>query len=120
MDDDRLPRRSYELIALLDEITEHPKWPITPAAIRGFNEDYQRLAIYMAGARNLVDILISRVEEEISVHGEDKEEVHSVGDESWGGLDTVLGPDGDVRQFLSSLRVAGSEIGRKLGARLRS
>ena len=119
MDDDRLPRRSYELIALLDEITQKPTWPATPAATRGFNEDYQRLAICQAGARNLVDVLISRVEEEIREQGEDSTEVHSVGDETWEGLDPVLGPDGNVRQFLSSLRVAGSEIGRKLGVRLR-
>ena len=120
MDDDRLPRRSYELIALLDEITEIPKWPTTPVAVRGFNEDSQRLAIYVAGARNLVDTLIRRVEEEIREQPEDETEVLSVGDETWGGLATVLGPDGDVRKFLSSLRVAGSGIGRKLGARLRS
>ncbi len=120
MDDDRLPRRSYELIALLDEITEHPKWPSAPKSARTFDGFYQREAIYRAGARGLVDQLIAMVEEEISEHGEEDTEVRSVGDESWEGLGTVFGPDGNVREFLSSLRVAGSEIGRKLGARLRS
>ncbi len=119
MDEDRLPRRSYELIAWLDELTERPKWPDTPLGAWGFDADTRRQAIFMAGARHLVDELVATVAEEISEHGEDKEEVLSVGDETWGGLETVLGPDGNVREFLSSLRVAGSSIGRKLGARLR-
>ncbi len=120
MDDDRLPRRSYELIAWLDEMTERPKWPSTPAHAHRFGDKAQRAAIFQAGARNLVDTLVAMVEEEISEQPEDEAEVLSVGDETWGGLGTVLGPDGNVREFLASLRVAGSEIGRKLGARLRS
>ena len=83
MDDNRLPRRSYELIALLDEITQEPRWPKTPASSAGFNDQQQRLAIYMAGARNVVDLLVAMVEEEISEHGEDSTEVRSVGDETW-------------------------------------
>jgi len=120
MDDDRLPRRSYELIAWLDELTDYPKWPTTPGETMKFDKGQMRRAIYMAGARNIVDQLVDMVEEEIREHGEEETEVLSVGDEPWAGLETVLGPDGNVREFLSSLRVAGSEIGRKLGARLRN
>lgn len=119
MTDDRLPRRSYELIALLDEITERPNWPESPGDVTRWSESRQRVALYKSGARNLVDMLIAMVEGEISEHEDTESEVHSVGDEAWGDLEPVLGPDGNVRQFLSSLRVAGSELGRKLGDRLR-
>ncbi len=117
--DDKMPRRSYELIALLDEITDAPAWPTSPRECRLFDKAAQRQAIFQAGARHCVDQLVRQVEEEISDPEIEGAEVLSVGDEAWGRIGQVFGPDGNVREFLSSLRVAGSDAGRKLGARLR-
>ncbi len=72
MDDDRLPRQSYELIAMLDEITEIPKWPDTPQSAREFDNPQRRLAIYRAGARGLIDQLVAMVEEEIREQPEEE------------------------------------------------
>ncbi len=116
--DDKMPKRSYGLIAMLDEAVATPKWPRTGTEIFALSENSIRTLCHAAGARELVDQLVAQVEEEIL----DAEDIDvGVLDGPDDGHPRVFGPDGNIRKFLSSLRLAGGDakfsvdIGDRIG-----
>ena len=111
--DDKLPSRSYALIAMLDEACARPTWPTSAADAAGFHKHLGRY-MFLMGARSMVDELVAQVAIEISTE-EDSDA--SGGDETDPEYPKILGPDGSVRDFLSSIRVAAEGVGRKLSLR---
>lgn len=110
-DDTGLPPRSYALIAMLDEACAQPEWPISAAGAGRFRENVDRY-MFLMGARALVDQLVAQVATEIEA---DRDE--GARDEAEPEYPQILGPDGSVRDFLSSIRVAAEGVGRKLSLR---
>jgi hypothetical protein len=104
--EDRLPKRSYELIAMLDEAVAEPKWPKTGHEVADLDDAAVRALCHAAGAREVVDQLIAQVAEEVSdAENLDEGAADGPGD----GYPTVFGPDGSVREWLSSLRMADGD-----------
>lgn len=101
--EDRLPKRSYELIALLDEAVPEPSWPKTGHQCADLDDAAIRALCHAAGARSIVDELIAEVAAEIEGDEADDE---GASDGSGPVYPTVFGPDGTVRDFLSSIRMA--------------
>ena len=109
---DRMPARSYALIALLDAELTRPPPPTTATDAAAFRGNLDRY-LYQCGARALVDELVAQVADEIG-EAEDADQADEAGDE----YPRVLTPDGDVRALLSSIRMAAERFGQRL--RLRS
>lgn len=95
--DDKLPRYSSDLIDMLDKLIEQPEFPNTANGWRDLDEPTLRRRAFTAGARSLVDQLLSwRAEEE------DDEDVSDGTGSRFGG---VLRGDDFVRGASSPLRV---------------
>ena len=110
-DDAGLPPRSYALIAMLDEACARPCWPTSATEAGNFRANVERY-MFLMGARSLVDELVAQVATEIEADGDE-----GARDEAEPEYPQILGPDGSVRDFLSSVRVAAERVGQKLSLR---
>ena len=107
-DANRMPARSYALIAIMDAELVRPPPPTTATDAAKFRENLDKY-LYQCGARALVDELVAQVADEIA-EPLDARSSDETGDE----FPAVLAPDGDVRALLSSIRVAAERFGQRL------
>ena len=109
-DTDRMPARSYALIAFLDAELTRPPPPTTATDAAKFRENLDKY-LYQCGARAMVDELVAQVADEIAEPADDHARSS---DETGDEYPNVLTPTGDVRAFLSSVRVAAERFGQRL------
>ncbi len=107
-DADRMPARSYALIALMDAELTRPPPPTSATDAAKFRENLDKY-LYQCGARALVDELVAQVADEIAEPADARSS-----DETGGEYPNILTPTGDVRAFLSSVRVAAERFGQRL------
>jgi hypothetical protein len=92
MDEEKLPRTAYDLIDLLDEITEAPRLPADAHGWAVLDAERLRRLAFLAGARALVDELVRTKREEV----EKAEADESLTDGPAQRFARVLGPGRDV------------------------
>jgi hypothetical protein len=92
MMEDRLPKRSYELIRVLDEMTAYPKLPESQRGWHNMDEATMRSLAYAAGARDFVTRLVATMNWEIEQDERGDTEHHNVSTGGSGsGFEAVAG-----------------------------
>ena len=107
-EDDKLPRYSYDLITLLAEEIGSPTFPNTANGFAGLTEDVLRRAAFTAGARSVVEHLLTWRDEEEEAERDGDTEGASDGlhDRPEVRFPRVFGSDGEVREVTSPVTLA--------------